>query len=97
MACHLTFQEREILYRMKKSGNSQAEIADALGRARSTIWRELDRNTGGRGYRPKQAQQLAEVRRKACRRAAKMNHPEVKKYVTSKLKKSGRRNRLPGE
>ncbi|MBD3815759.1 MAG: helix-turn-helix domain-containing protein, partial [Halothiobacillus sp.] len=37
----------------------QTEIADVLERHPSTISRELRRNRGGRGYRPKQAQKLA--------------------------------------
>jgi IS30 family transposase len=31
------------------------QIADLLGRSKSTISRELCRNAGSRGYRPKQA------------------------------------------
>ena len=53
MASHFTFQERQVLYRLKKAKRPQAEIAATLGRDRSTIYRELDRNAGGRGYRPK--------------------------------------------
>jgi len=39
------------------------EIADVIGVHKSTVSRELRRNTGGRGYRPKQAHQLALQRR----------------------------------
>ena len=39
------------------------EIADVIGVHKSTVSRELRRNTGGRGYRPKQAHQLALLRR----------------------------------
>jgi IS30 family transposase len=37
-------------------------IADKLGFHKSTIGREIKRNKGGRGYRPKQAHQLAMMR-----------------------------------
>lgn len=37
MACHLTFQERELLDRLLKKGKSKTEIADVMGRDRSTI------------------------------------------------------------
>ena len=37
-----------------------AEIATRLGRHESTIRRELARNRGERGYRPRQAQMLAD-------------------------------------
>lgn len=63
MASHLTLQEREFLYRLKKQGRTKAEIAELMGRDRSTIYRELQRNSGQRGYRPKQAQRLADERR----------------------------------
>ncbi len=54
MASHLTFQEREVLYRLNKAKRTKSEIAEILGRDRSTIYRELNRNTGECGYRPKQ-------------------------------------------
>lgn len=96
MASHLTFQEREVLYRMNKAKKSQTEIADALGRDRSTIWRELRRNTGGRSYRPQQAQRLAEERRQACRQPRKMSHLDLKQYVTEKLKKKWSPEQIAG-
>jgi len=85
MACHLAFEERQFLYRLKKKGKSNAEIAELMGRRRSTIGREVDRNTGGRGYRPKQAQRLAETRRLASRRPHKMDDPDVHQYVQDRL------------
>jgi transposase, IS30 family len=66
MACHLTFEERRLLYGLKKS-HSALEIAELMGRHRSTIYRELERNAGRRGYRPQQAQRLADERRLASR------------------------------
>jgi IS30 family transposase len=46
-----------------KANWSQLEIAAEIGVHPSTISRELARNRGERGYRPKQAQQLAEERK----------------------------------
>jgi IS30 family transposase len=85
MAKHLTFEEREFLYRLKKEGTPKAKIARLMGRDRSTIHRELSRNTGGRGYRPKQAQRLAEERRLACRRPWKLEDAELHGYVRERL------------
>ncbi len=96
MASHLTFQEREILYRMKRAKKPFSEIAEALGRDRSTIYRELNRNSGGRGYRPQQAQRLAEERREACRQPTKLSNPELKKYVTNGLKKKWSPEQIAG-
>ena len=86
MAKHLTFQERKYLYRLKRKGKSNSEIAELMGRHRCTVGRELARNTGGRGYRPQQAQRLADARRLASRRSHKMENPEVRQYVEDKLK-----------
>ena len=87
MASHLTFRERQFLYRLKKRGKSNAEIAELMGRDRSTIYRELNRNSGQRGYRPKQAQRLAEERRLVCHRPCKMDDPDVHQYVQDRLEK----------
>lgn len=46
-----------------KADHNQTEIARILGVDISTISREFRRNTGGRGYRPHQAQQLCQQRR----------------------------------
>jgi transposase, IS30 family len=87
MASHLTFEERGFLYRSKKKGKSKTEIAELMGRHPSTIGRELKRNAGQRGYRPKQAQRLAEERRLASRRPHKMDDAQVHQYVEERLEK----------
>jgi len=81
---------------MNKAGKSKAEIAEVLDRDRSTIYRELARNTGGCGYRPKQAQRFAEVRRERCRRTKKLDHGPLKKYVTGSLKKQWSPDEIAG-
>ncbi len=88
MASHFTFCEREILYRLLKVKKLKSEIARLMGRDRSTIYREIERNTGGRGYRPKQAQRKADERRLRCRRESKMNDPKLKSSVRRLLKKA---------
>ena len=87
MACHFTFEERQVLYRLNKAGTPRREIARLLGRDRSSVYRELNRNTGGRGYRPQQAQRLAEERRQHGRRRCKMADRSMKHFVTQRLKK----------
>ena len=47
MASHLTFEERQCLYRLNKAQVPKAEIGRLMGRDRSTIYREIHRNTGG--------------------------------------------------
>ena len=59
----LTSEQRYQIYALKKKEHTMTEIADVIGVHKSTVSRELRRNTGGRGYRPKQAHQLALLRR----------------------------------
>ena len=60
----LTQEQRYQIYALKKMGHNQTEISESIGVHKATISRELSRNTGQRGYRPRQAQQLSQARRK---------------------------------
>jgi IS30 family transposase len=64
----LTSVQRYQISALKRIGHRQTEIAKELEVHRSTIGRELRRNTGERGYRPKQADE------KACERRANAAH-----------------------
>ena len=55
-------EDRHIIYRMRKAGKTQQQIANILGYSQSTISKELSRNRGQRGYRPKQAHELSSLR-----------------------------------
>jgi len=57
---------------LKKAGKDQKQIAVLLAVSPATICRELKRNTGKRGYRPKQAQLRADNRRTGATKAMKM-------------------------
>ena len=61
---HLTGEERYHISALRKTGLSYAAIARTIGRNKSTISREINRNTGKRGYRPKQANNLAQDRKR---------------------------------
>jgi IS30 family transposase len=52
-------EDRNIIYRMRKAGNNQQDIAYALGVSQSAVSKELSRNCGKRGYRPRQAHNKA--------------------------------------
>ncbi len=58
----LTREQRYQIYALKKEGHSRTVIARNVGVHKTTISRELTRNRGGRGYRPKQADELARAR-----------------------------------
>ena len=81
----LTEEDRIEIYAMKQAGKEQKDIAALLGVHPSTISRELSRNAGLRGYRPKQAQQKTLHRRFTARKAAKMT-PETVGYIEGKLR-----------
>jgi transposase, IS30 family len=53
---HLTEEERYHIDDLRRHGLSQNQIAKLLGRSPSTLSREINRNTGERGWRPRQAQ-----------------------------------------
>lgn len=65
----LTEHQRYQIQALMKAGHQQTDIADVVGVHKATISREVRRNRGLRGYRPKQAQQLADARRQACHQA----------------------------
>lgn len=60
----LTCEQRYAIKILKEKDCLQKDITEAIGVKRSTISRELKRNSGKRGYRPKQAQRKAEERRR---------------------------------
>lgn len=55
----LTEEKRYQIYAYMKAGHNQSETARLIGVDKSTVSRELKRNQGLRGYRPKQAHQRA--------------------------------------
>lgn len=59
----LTCEQRYAIQILIEKNYLQKDIAAAIGVNKSTISRELKRNSSKRGYRPKQAQRLAEERR----------------------------------
>ena len=67
---HLSQVERYQIYALMKAGHDQTQIAKLLDRHKSTISRELSRNCGLKGYRPKQACELMAKRSEQSRNAA---------------------------
>ena len=59
----LTSEQRYQISALKRIGHSQTEIAKELEVHKSTISRELSKNTGERGYRTRQAHEKARERR----------------------------------
>ena len=80
----LTCEQRCQIYGLQKAGFKQREIANEVGVNKSTISRELRRNRGQRGWRPKQVQELRDkrVRQKAqAKRFSQEDWNKVKRMI----------------
>lgn len=75
---HLTLEEREMIMVMYHENRSFSEIARAIGRDKSTVSRELDRNhLWKRVYVANRAQQMYEARRLLCRPHMRIEDEEI--------------------
>lgn len=70
----LTQEERYQIYALMKANHNQKDIANILGRSASSISREIKRNKGLKGYRPKQAQRLMLHRRVTASKSIKITN-----------------------
>jgi IS30 family transposase len=84
---HLSQTERYQIYILMKDGKTQTQIAKLMERHKSTISRELARNTGLKGYRPRQACLLAEKRSQGSRNATQITAADWGKTVNCLLEK----------
>ena len=96
----VTAEERGCIYRWRREGRTQSEIARRLDRDPGSISREIARNRGRRGYRPKQAHEKAQAQSK--RAGPRRFTAEVRADAEARLKKGwtpaiiGGRARLEG-
>lgn len=96
--CHLTLAEREVISQMHYCGKSLKQIADALGRHRGTISREIRRNRlmGIGGYYAAPADWQAQLRRKESKAAFVQHSQRVWSYVQAKLKQGWSPEQIAG-
>lgn len=85
----LTEGQRNQVYALNKVGLKQYAIADQIGVNKSTISREFKRNTGLRGYRPKQAHRLA------CSRQAQICRTRISDVMWTRIEKMIREELSP--
>ena len=78
---HFTTEERESLLILRKIGKSITEIAKELNRSKSTISRELKRNSEKGVYSACAAEALYKARRKRCKRHKLLENKELKSLV----------------
>jgi transposase, IS30 family len=84
---YLSFEEREEIMLRHDRGESDRSIAALLGRAASTIGREIARNsTVRRGYRAGRAEQKARERARRPKPAKLASCPRLRRVVQRKLK-----------
>ena len=81
---HLSLQERYYIEIALKEGKSHNAIAKALKRSQSTISQEIRRNTGQRGYRHKQAHNMAISRHRLKAKAVKLTE-EIKQFIKDEM------------
>jgi IS30 family transposase len=82
---HLTTDSRSQIYALQSTGVAQKNIAKHLCVSRSTICRELKRNVGQRGYRHKQADEMAASRRYQASSRPKKMTPAIIKTIDERL------------
>lgn len=86
---HLTKEERDMIAVLKAKGVTISEISRDLGRHKSTISRELDRNappTNKGYYLSHKAQERAFYRWSSTHKRERLKSQGIKEYVESKLK-----------
>jgi transposase, IS30 family len=82
----LSPQERETIGLMNAAGSSFREIARSLGRAPSTVCREVNRNGGPDRYRPLRAQLRAEQEARRPKACKLVGNPALRERVEQDLK-----------
>lgn len=83
---YLTMIQREVICKLLANGHSKAEIAVELGVHKSTIYRELNKNSRASGdYSPSTAQHKSQQRRKHAKQPWKLLSQPLKEYVLDKL------------
>ena len=89
----LTQEQRYQIHALLKMEHQQTEIAEYLGVHKSTVSRELRRNKGLRGYRPKQAHQKAMSRRDHSRRRI---NPETWLLIEAQIRREWSPEQISG-
>lgn len=85
----LTFGQRYQIKALLDIGTARYKIAEVLGVHKSTITREINRNSGKRGYRPKQAHE------KALARKQEKSKPRISEKVWALVEKTLREDWSP--
>lgn len=83
---HLSAKERELIYLLLEQDFSYAAIGKILNRNKSSICREIKRNTGRNGfYSPSEACDKYRERRKNCHARFCLDDPKLFEFVKDKI------------
>ena len=91
----LTQEQRYHILGFRKAGFSMSVIANEIKVNKSTISREISRNSGYRGYRAKQAHNTALERRKSAYKKHKMTNALIS-FIISKLRENWSPEQISG-
>jgi IS30 family transposase len=96
---HLTLDERKLIFQLREAKMSVPRIAERLGRHRSTIHREIQRNWHDdgpwlRGYFPQAAQSRTDRRR--IRRRKLHQDPDLARHVIARLQQAWSPEQIAG-
>jgi len=85
---HLSSEERDKIAVLRARGLSYETIALTIGRDKSTIYRELNRNKSPvyNVYLPHKANARAKERKSKSGKRPRLKEPMIRRYVTTKLK-----------
>ena len=78
---HLTREQRYQISTLLQAGHKQKEIAEIIGKDKSVVCRELQRNRGKHGYHPALAHQMTEERKERFSRPRKFTDAVRKRIV----------------
>ena len=92
---HLTQGQRYQIWALMKTNINKTEIAKKVDVDKSTIYREIKRNSGFRGYRPIQAQQKAILRKKLKVKSYKLSSKMIL-FIRLKLKENWSPEQISG-
>lgn len=93
---HLSISDRRRLFTLLEMGFSVTEIAQRLSKHRSTLYRELKRNSEPEGYFPKTAQLKTEDRARKKRPSKLQKDGVLRDYVIRSLKKGWSPEQISG-
>ncbi|MGZ3634358.1 MAG: IS30 family transposase [Parachlamydiaceae bacterium] len=93
---HLSITDRRRLYVFLEMGLSKSKIAEKLGKHRSAIYRELERNKEENKYLPIVANQKADKRRKESRKSKLETDAALHEYILRGLKKEWSPEQISG-